>query len=456
MSRKILPSFVILSMLVIGPLTVLAQANPTIIDPTIDFSKISCDTPEQKAACQSQLQAVQADIDMVNGQLTTAKNQASGIKRDKDVLDLQIKQAQLKIQAKQLNIAKLGKDITAKVSTINTLTGNIADATSSLSQILERTHELDSFSIVNALLSNQNISDFFVDFDSFSSLKDSLQDNLDVVTAAKQSNISAKQQLSDQQNQEIDAKSEIAAEQAKIKVAEADKQRLLNLNASQQSSYQGLLATKQKQAAQIKSALFPLRDTSSITFGDAVAYANIATAKTGVPAAFILAIIQQESNLGSNVGACYITGPDGNGKKASSGAYVSGVMKATRDVQPFLKITADLGKDPYNTLVSCPIGGVGYGGAMGPAQFIPSTWVINEDRIIAATGRSPTNPWNAGDAFMASAFYLSDLGASAATYTAEIKAACRYYGTGGSTCSYGKQVMARVATIQSNIDILSS
>jgi membrane-bound lytic murein transglycosylase B len=104
--------------------------------------------------------------------------------------------------------------------------------------------------------------------------------------------------------------------------------------------------------------------------------------------------------------------------------------------------------------VSCPIAGVaGYGGAMGPAQFIPSTWKLFSSRLSAALGHYP-NPWSPEDAFMASSMYLTDLGAVGESVSAQNKAACKYYGSGGSTCSYGNSVQRLKAKIQANIDLL--
>ena len=61
--------------------------------------------------------------------------------------------------------------------------------------------------------------------------------------------------------------------------------------------------------------------------------------------AFLLAIISQESAIGKNVGQCVLTDTTtGNGKKISTGAATIRVMKPTRDVQPFLQITAAVGK----------------------------------------------------------------------------------------------------------------
>ena len=171
--------------------------------------------------------------------------------------------------------------------------------------------------------------------------------------------------------------------------------------------------------------------------------------------AFLLAILTQESNLGANVGKCYLTdSATGAGVNVDSGRVWSNLMKASRDVPPFLDITNRLGFNAYKTVVSCPIAGAGgYGGAMGPAQFIASTWKLFEDRLKTALGHD-ANPWDAQDAFMASAFYLDDLGAGAGTYSTEVRAACKYYGSGGSSCTYGRNVMALKNSIQSDIDYL--
>ena len=110
------------------------------------------------------------------------------------------------------------------------------------------------------------------------------------------------------------------------------------------------------------------------------------------------------------------------------------------------------------TKVSCPIDGVpGYGGAMGPAQFIPSTWNLIESKIASALGKTTPDPWDPADAIMASAILLADLGANTGDYTNERTAACKYYS--GKTCytskgranvglSYGTKVMSRASNIQ--------
>jgi hypothetical protein len=144
----------------------------------------------------------------------------------------------------------------------------------------------------------------------------------------------------------------------------------------------------------------------------------------------------------------------GSGASSKSGKVFPNVMKPSRDIKPFFEIATSVGRDPYKTLVSCPIASAGsssWGGAMGPAQFIPSTWQGIKNRVANALGIKTPDPWYAKDAFMASALFLKDLGGVGNSYTAQIKAACKYYGSGGTSCSYGKQVMARVTKIQTTM-----
>lgn len=415
-----------------------------------------CDTPEEKAQCTNLLNQTEAEITNLNNQLNSVKQEANSLARDKQILDIQIKQAQLQIKAHELTIANLGKDIVAKTQTIRTLQGHIDTGRESLGQILRQTNQIDDFSLPEIFLGSGDLSSAFSDLDAFDSIKVSLSQTFSELRDAQKANENAKIELGKQQDKEKDTKSSIEAAKAKVQVAEAEKQRLLNLNKAEQQNYQKTIANKSAEAASIRAALFKLAGTSAIPFGTALQYAKSAQAKTGIDPAFLLAIMTQESNLGANVGSCYLTDQaTGSGIRVSSGASIAKVMKPSRDVAPFIDITSAVGRDWKQTRVSCPLS-VGYGGAMGPAQFIPSTWVLFEDRLRSALGITNPDPWNPPDAFMASALYLTDLGAIGDSYSGQIRAACKYYGTGGSSCSYGNQVMAKKAGIQQNIDILNS
>lgn len=255
----------------------------------------------------------------------------------------------------------------------------------------------------------------------------------------------------------MDARYAIQLKEASIKSDQTQKQQLLNISKGSEKTYSELISQKQARAIQIRAALFSLRDSAAIPFGTALQYANIAYQKTGVRPAFLLAILTQESALGKNVGSCYVTNPQtGDGINSKTNAMTAKIMSPTRDVQPFIQILSQLGGEMSKTPVSCPMS-YGWGGAMGPAQFIPSTWMLLVDRIAAAVGISGMpDPWNPQHAFMASAMYLSDLGAGRGGYTAERTAACKYYsgkacGLATGNTSYGNSVISRANTIQTTM-----
>jgi peptidoglycan hydrolase CwlO-like protein len=405
---------------------------------------------QREARLRSELAQVEAEQRETEKVLQNAQAQSSSLKRDILILDTKIKAAELNIRAKNLMIESLGKDITKKEQTIDSLVTRINRGHESLAQIMRKTNEIDDMTLPEIFLTKKSLNDIFSDIDSFESVQSSLKDTFEQIRGVKSQTENERNNLDKRRAQEIDAKYEIEQERKNIQSNQGEKQRLLNISKNNEMTYSQILADKQKQIAQIRAALFALRDSAAIPFGDALKYAQEAQKSTGIRPAFLLAILTQESALGKNVGSCYLTDTNtGAGVSVKSGTVFPNVMKPVRDIGPFIDITKSLGMDYAKTLVSCPIAGAGgWGGAMGPAQFIASTWMLFKDRIAKAVGVNTPNPWDPEHAFVASSFYLTDLGGINGSYSGEIRAACKYYGSGGSSCTYGKQVMAKADTIQ--------
>ena len=408
-----------------------------------------------RAKLESELSSLETEIAQKQQELSTQKGQSVSLSRDISILTTQIKKAKLDIKAKGLVIQKLGGEIIDKSKTINVLNTKIDDIKESLSQLIRKDREIDNESILTVILSKQTISDTYGDIDAFSSIKKDIKKSVDEINGVKTETETEKTALEQEKNKVIDTQKQMETVQQQVETSEQQKQQLLSISKNKEQEYQKLLDEKAKRRAEILSMLFNLRDVSAIPFEKALQYAKVAETKTGIRPAFLLAILTQESNLGTDQGSCYVTNMDtGSGVSSKSGKVFNNVMKPTRDVKPFFDITTSVGRDPYKTLVSCPIGGSGYGGAMGPAQFIPSTWQLLKNRIANLLGIKTPDPWYAQDAFMASAIYLTDLGASGNSYTSERNAACKYYS--GRKCDtkkpnnsfYGDSVMKKAANIQ--------
>ncbi len=411
---------------------------------------------EQEAIWRQELASTEADIAKWQEILNNTKAGTKSLQDEAAVLNAKIKQAQAFIKQKNIAIAQLEQDISQKNKRILSLEEKIDNGRDTLGQLLRKTNDIDQTSLVEIILSDKDVSEFFSDLDDFQSIKKSLRELFVQIRTTKTLTEKEKISLAKQKDKEADTKAAAEIQKKEVQKNEEEKQYLIKINKTQEKTFEQVLAERQSHAAEIKAKLFKLAGGSvAIPFGTALTYAQAASKSTGVQPAFVLAILTQESNLGANVGKCYLTDiSTGAGINVNSGRVWPNLMKASRDVQPFLDIVGRLGYPALKTVVSCPIAGVaGYGGAMGPAQFIASTWKIFEGRLKSVLGRD-ANPWVAEDAFMASAMYLGDLGAGAGTYSSEIKAACRYYGSGGSTCSYGRSVMNLRNSIQSDIDYL--
>ncbi len=411
----------------------------------------------KKAVLEAELKDVERQIQIQSILLQTKQAETASIGRDVAILTAQIERAKLNIKAKQINIEQLGGDINKKKAAIKTLEEKIEEEKKSLAELLRKTREFDSISLVEAVLSKDQFSTISSGVDELEFVQGSIHQSFQEMRENKTTTEKERVGLEGRQKAEIDAQKAIEVERRLIATKEAEKKNLLAMSKSQEVAYNTVLQARQRRAAEIRTALFALRDTAAIPFGTALKYANQAFAKTGVRPAFLLAILKQETNLGENVGTCNrpIDPPAKHWKLIMPGPQDKAAGKSSRDDQSaYLRITKALGLDPELMPLSCPWGN-GWGGAMGPSQFIPTTWESYAPKVASLLGKTAANPWEPEHAFTASALFLRDLGAARGGYTAEREAALRYYAGGNwfkqSNAFYGDQVMQKAADIQENM-----
>ncbi|OGG58391.1 hypothetical protein A2765_05585 [Candidatus Kaiserbacteria bacterium RIFCSPHIGHO2_01_FULL_56_24] len=409
-----------------------------VIIPMFSYAALS---PEERAELERQLADVEQQIAANKTELTKKQGERQSLERDVAVLDGQIKAAKLAIKQRDLAIKKLTDGITDKEAAIRTLDGKVADGQESVAQMLRRTREIDDISIAELALGG-SISDLFTEVDEFETVQKALDAAFKQMAAARADLASRKEALLGQQEEEQDLKQLQVLQQKSLQQSEGEKKTLVGFAKGQESEYQKMIATQTKTATEIRAKLFNLRDSGAIPFGKAYEYAKEASAKTDVRPALILGILAEESNLGENVG---------------TGSWRVD-MHPTRDQPVFAQICAELGLNPDDMKVSKKPW-YGWGGAMGPAQFIPSTWVQYKDRIANITGNSPPNPWDSRTAIYATALLMMDNGADKQTRAAERLAALRYLAGWGNASKaayafYGDDVMALADKFQKEIDVL--
>ncbi len=396
----------------------------------------------QRQQLEEQLQQLEKQIDSYNSIIQGKQKQATTLERDIAIFDAQIEKAKLEIKMRTIQINELSHGIEDKSATIQSLSEKIDQERESLAELLRKTQEIDSNSLLEVFLSQSDWSDFFRETDSFDSLQNSIHGSLDEMRGTKQQTEDEKTDLENQKAEQTQLKGIQEMEKNRLTGAELEKQKILKATKGEEAKYQKYLKDTQKTAANIRSQLFLLTGSPSIPFEKAVEYATLAWKTTGVRPAFLLGVIAEESNLGANIGKGTWTVDLAN-------------SRCTGQRTAFVEITSKLGLDP-NLMPVSKKAWYGYcGGAMGPAQFMPTTWQLYEDRISAITGHNPPSPWDPEDAFVAAALLLKDNGAT----TNERRAALKYLAGSNWQKSayafYGDDVMDLATKYQSMIDIIN-
>lgn len=401
---------------------------------------------QQLADIESQIANYEKQLTDVRSQKNTLANKIKQLKTQSAALALKIKQTTLEIQ-------KLNGQITQTQEQIDLNNRQIALLKSQISSLMQMLYEQDHRSLLDIVLSEITFSDLYTKLYDVQKINQSIATILDQVKIKTAILSDKHKQLSDQKEQQQNLVAIVTLQNQKLSQNISDQNSLLTKTKGKESNYQAALSDTKKKASEIRGRIYDLFNVGKqVTFGEAVTVAQWASGFTGVRAAYLLAILTQESNLGKNVGTCNRPG-DPVSKSWRT------IMKPDRDQKPFLTITKELGLNPDVTPVSCPMrdkngNQIGWGGAMGPAQFIPSTWMGYKDDITGLTSR-PADPWDIRDAFLAASLKLAAGGAK--TQAGEWKAAMLYFS--GSTNIkyrfYGDNVVAMAAQYQNDIDTLN-
>ncbi|MCX8015934.1 MAG: lytic murein transglycosylase [Patescibacteria group bacterium] len=407
---------------------------PTLIAPiALSYEDIS-----ERQALEKQLQELEAQIDEYQGNIAVLQKQANSLSQTIKLLDAQINKLNLQIKATNLQLQKLDSEIgTIKVNVTKTQK-DIDETQDMLVYALKRIYEEGQKTLLVVFLSENTLSDAFTAVNDLTSLQTQIKNNLEQLVNLKTALVEQKENLTNEREEVLRLKSLQEVQKRQLEATKKEKDDLMRITKGQESRYQELLKKTQQTASQIRSRIFSLLGGGELSFEDAYKLAKFAGDQTRVRPALLLAVLDRESAFGRNVGRC-------NWKTA---------MHPTRDQPIFLQIVQELGISPDSVYVSCANSDGAYGGAMGPAQFIPSTWWQYKNRIAAITGNNPPSPWRNVDAFVAMALLLKDLGADKQTYAAEREAAARYYA--GSRWrsflySYGQWVVEKAQKYEADI-----
>jgi peptidoglycan hydrolase CwlO-like protein len=269
---------------------------------------------------------------------------------------------------------------------------------------------------------NEDIGQYLREIEKFEDFQSRIKDALEIIRKEKEDIENEKKEIEDKKNEKDEA----------LKKQEQQKMNLVY----QENQKKDILAETHLSISEVKSKINSLNSRlnafldEDFDLDDLIDAVEEAEDETGVRKEFIFAMLDKESDLGRFTGGCEYD------------EVKSHMKDADRDV--FKELMDELGYDEDDVKLSCwP--GYGYGGAMGIAQFMPTTWIGYKDEISKKTGNKPPNPWRLEDGVMGMAIKLARAGAS--SKSKEHYAAKLYYCGGPSSPYWDNKCEAYADTV---------
>jgi len=400
----------------------------------------------EKAQLEKQLAEIEQEIAQQEKILATTQQQKATLQNKINQLKQKAAKLTLQIKSTNVNLNYLNVQINETTASIAKTTDAISRTKENLASLLQSLYQLKQTSLIEILLGTNQLSEFFDYTNALNSLQEKIQANITELNDLRVTLDNQNQKLSSDKEATQSLLAMQLLQKDELTQTQKEQSNLLEITKGNEAKYQQMLAESRKKANEIRSRIYDLLGVKTqVTFGEALDIANWVSSRLNIRPAFLLAILTQESNLGKNVGTCNRPGDP----YAKSWQVV--MKPDSRDA--FLQITKELGLDPNTTPISCPInnpargmiaGKNSWGGAMGPAQFMPKTWLAYKDKVAQITGHAIPNPWDVRDSFTAAGLYLANWGATKQTKDAEWRAAMIYFSGSINTRYrfYGDNVMA--------------
>lgn len=398
---------------------------------------------QQKEELKKQLESLQGEINSYRGAAEEKKAHAATLEGEIGRLNSSIKKEEGGIDLRNNNISNLSQEIETRETEVTRLQRLEEKRREDLGHALQFYAEADSSSLLEILLEGATLAESVDRVETISQLEGGIALEVDALGALARTIEERVNYLAEKREEERQLRrvQELARQEL-----ERNRQReksILDQTRGEEKRYRELLTKSQTTADSIRQQIYVLEGVGvSLKFEDALRLAEYVSSLTGIRPAFLLAVLQKESHWGEKQGT-------GNWRQDMH----------PRDHAAFLAITQELGVNP-DTMPVSKKPWYGWGGAMGPAQFIPTTWLVYKAEVGQLTGHNPPNPWNITDAFVAAGVKLGKAGASSKTPDQEWRAAMIYFAGSNwqnkSYSFYGDSVMEFAETLQEQINVLKA
>ncbi len=362
------------------------------------------------------------DIEDLNKQLKKKEKQKKVLEQNLGSVQRAAYLTKQVIDNTQKQIQKTQKDIEKKEKEIELLEKNEEQKILILKKMMREMYERKQQPFIYILLEKNNFLDTATSVDNFLRMKEKILSAIGEIKQTREEIDRDKKELSEMKSK----KEDLLAQKVKQKKVLDNQKYGLQIQVKEKVAG---IQKIQRKLNKLRSSLARFLG-KSININDIVDAVKFASKRTGVRKEFLMAMLDKESDLGRFTGGC---------------TYKNTRVKSS-EKKIFKEICKELGYNYKKRKISCSLS-YGYGGAMGVAQFMPSTWQTYKKSIAGYTGHNPPDPWNLLDGVVGMAEKLRRAGAN--KKSGEHYAAKLYYCGGPGSAYWNTHCEAYADTVKS-------
>ena len=327
--------------------------------------------------------------------------QVRTLAKEINALDNEINSAQKNLEITYKDIESIKLELSETRTYITILEQTIRAQKALIKEYVSSLYVQKDISLFEVILSQNQLSDLLGSVQKTGVMQDSITESILLITAKEKEIVAEKKHLFDKEEELMALKQSQEQQKSLLQQNQEDKETLLAQTKGQQSEYEALLkesfATKQNLLNSIKVLNGADGRPGAISLEEAytMAVADVARLGNKIRPEYLVGVMKIESGLGGNVGRSFYK-DSLSGCAAREGNTTK--LNFAREEQSFEKITSELGVPLTQPVSGCPCPKyIGTGGAMGPAQIMPATWLGYKVKLESLKGGS-VNPWSMEDA----------------------------------------------------------
>lgn len=345
--------------------------------------------------------------------LTDSKKEADvkvrTLAKEIDSLDKDISSAQKNLDITNKDIESIQAELGETRQYISTLEQTIKAQKVLIKEYIESLYTQKEVSLFEVILTQDQLSELLGSVQKTGVMQESITESISLISAKEREIVAEKKHLFDKEEELMALKQSQEQQKSLLEQTQEDKETLLAQTKGQQSEYEALLkqsfATKQNLLNSIKVLNGADGRPGAISLEEAytMAVADVARLGNKIRPEYLVGVMKIESGLGGNVGRSFYK-DSLSGCASREGNTTK--LNFAREEKAFEKITSALGIPLTQPVSGCPYPKyIGTGGAMGPAQIMPATWLGYEAKLKSLKG-GQVNPWSMEDAMLAMGMIL--------------------------------------------------